>query len=65
MQGRLEEYGYEMEFNENVIGQLKRQQAQKEEELYAQLESMEALYNKKIEELTAAHDKEKEELGSK
>jgi hypothetical protein len=31
LRARLTEYEYEMEFNENVMGQLKRQQQQKEE----------------------------------
>lgn len=33
-----------MEFNENVIAQLKKQQSQKEEELYQQLENLEKIY---------------------
>ena len=40
LNGRLQEFEYEMEFNENVMGQLKKQQAQKEEELYNQLDSL-------------------------
>jgi chromosome segregation ATPase len=48
LKARLEELEYEMEFNENVTSQLKKQHAQKEDELYGQLESLEELYSKKI-----------------
>ena len=37
-----------MEFNENVMGQLKKQQQQKQNELYYQIENLEQIYAKKI-----------------
>lgn len=49
-----------MDFNENVMGQLKRQQMQKEEELYQQLENLEKIYEKKIEDLIASYQTEKD-----
>ena len=40
-----------MQFNENVMGQLKMQQQQKEEELYQQLENLEKIYEKKVQDI--------------
>lgn len=51
-----------MEFNENVMGQLKRQQAQKEEELYSQLESLESAYAQKMQDIINNFQREKDEL---
>lgn len=42
------------------MGQLKKQQMQKEEELYQQLENLEKIYEKKIEDLLASYQTEKD-----
>lgn len=51
-----------MEFNENVMGQLKRQQQQKEEELYGQLEGLEKLYSSKMQDIISSFHGERDEL---
>ena len=51
-----------MEFNENVMGQLKIQQQQKEEELYSQLENMEKIYENKIGDMLAGYQDERDRI---
>jgi hypothetical protein len=51
-----------MEFNENVMGQLKKQQTQKEEELYSQLEGLEKVYSQRMEDIINSFQREKDEL---
>lgn len=50
-----------MEFNENVLGQLKRQKTEKEEELYLQIDGLESVFAKKMDDIIKGYQLEREE----
>lgn len=51
-----------MEFNDNSMAQLKKQHQQKEEELYLQLQNLQKVYEKKIEDLLADFKNERSKI---